>query len=90
MSRSRIMLIIVAALAVVSPAVAETSSWIMETTTEAPKPKRGKPVKLAPAPDAAKSPTFQGPATAGESAYSKSLAPATGDEAAYIAFDQGQ
>ncbi len=34
------------------PRRAETSSWVMETT-EAPKPKRGKPVKLAPAPSAA-------------------------------------
>ena len=77
------------ALALAHPAAAETSSWVMETT-EAPKPKRGKPVKLAPAPSAAKAPTFKGPATAGQSAYAKSLAPPTGDEAAYIAFDQGQ
>ena len=83
------LLVVIGALALAQSAAAETSSWVMETT-EAPKPKRGRPVKLAPAPDAAKGPTFQGPATPGQSAYAKSLAPATGDEAAYIAFDQGQ
>ena len=85
----RALLFVLGALALAHPARAETSSWVMETT-EAPKPKRGKPVKLAPAPSAPTGPTFQGPATAGQSAYAKSLAPPTGEEAAYIAFDQGQ
>ena len=61
------------AIALANPACAETSSWVMETT-EAPKPKRGRPVKLAPAPSAPAGSTFQGPATAGQSAYAKSLA----------------
>jgi len=89
MSVCRAMFVLLGALTLASHVAAETSSWVMEST-EAPKPKRGKPVKLAPAPGADKATTFKGSATPGQGAYAKSLVPPSGDEAAYIAFDQGQ
>ena len=44
MSAYRAMLVVVGVLALAHSTAAETSSWVMEST-EAPKPKRGKPVK---------------------------------------------
>jgi TPR repeat protein len=73
-------------------AQAETSSWVYESpepqVSTVPKPKRGKAVKLAPA--AIQVPHFGKDTDAGASAHAKSLVAATGDDAAYIAFDQGQ
>ena len=89
MSAYRAMLVVVGVLALAHSTAAETSSWVMEST-EAPKPKRGKPVKVAPVPGADKASTFKASSTPGHASYAKSLVPLSGDEAAYIAFDQGQ
>jgi TPR repeat protein len=84
---------VVAAIAISGSAAAETSSWIMETT-EIPKPrikpqKKGKPVKAQQQAPNEGAHTFQGKAAPAES-LAKYLVPATGDDAAFIAFDQGQ
>ncbi len=47
-------------------------------------------MKLAPVPGADKASTFKASSTPGHASYAKSLVPPSGDEAAYIAFDQGQ
>lgn len=79
----------VAFLVVSAPAFADTSSWVMETT-EVPKPRPGKPVKITPNASFSKTPPAAADTRPNATGLSKSLVPATGDDAAYIAFDQGQ
>ncbi|MCK5088564.1 MAG: sel1 repeat family protein, partial [Hyphomicrobiaceae bacterium] len=66
------------------PMHAGTSSWYRET--EVSKPPPGKSVKIKPTPKAAPK---SGPAT-GQKADTKIFVEPTGEDAAYIAFDQGQ
>ncbi|MET0639480.1 MAG: hypothetical protein ABWZ19_05650, partial [Hyphomicrobium sp.] len=69
----------------VAPAAADSSSWFTRDT-ETPIP------KLAPSPKAQPLSPLS-PPTAGSSVIQKTIpsnVPATGDDAAYTAFDQGQ
>jgi uncharacterized protein len=80
----RLAVVLSLALAAALPAhAAETSSWLKET--EVSKPAPGKPVKLTPAP---KAPTgfMRGTVPGSETSV---LVKPTGEDAAYIAFDQG-
>lgn len=73
------------------PLRAETSSWIMKST-EVPKPTGGRPVKVTPNEKFTK-PAPSGqlvPQAQGTGFGAKLLAEPSGDEAPYIAFDQGQ
>lgn len=73
------------------PLSADTSSWIMKST-EVPKPNSGKPVKVAPNEKFAKPAQSAQPIpqAQGKGFGEKLLAEPSGDEAPYIAFDQGQ
>src|SRR5262245_25270062 len=69
-----------------SPLLAETSSWSKQI--DVPKPRAGAKVKLTPAPGATT--IIKGTAPAANEPISQSMVPPSGDDAAYIAFDQGQ
>ena len=73
-----------------SSAVAETSSWVQRGSA----PQNQKPAPNAPAAQKGKAPPAAKPATARSEPMIKVPAaisiPETGDNAAYIAFDQGQ
>lgn len=82
------------------PLLAETSSWSTQTqpgnpaskskpkpkALAKPQPKGPKPIEASPAAD----PVSKFAPSAAQSKWSRYLAPATGQEAAYIAFEQGQ
>jgi len=82
---------VLGAAASVSFASAETSSWIMQST-EVPKPRPGKPVKLTPNEKFSKPAASKKDGSAakpGGFGVEEFLVQPTGEEAAYIAFDQG-
>ena len=77
--------LVLACLVAAQPARAETSSWF--GGKDEPKTAPSKPKKPAAEKPAASQKTPQAPNT---SSHAKTTAPASGDDAAYIAFDQGQ